>query len=275
MARPRMDELKATEESGYDFVTGKPGGNGGNPELDPWRAWAFDVSYEKYFAENKGYVSTAAFYKDLTSYIYKQTTDGYDSRTCARRRPTTLFPPGVTKQCTGNFTRRSMARVDICGAWSLRPRYSFDLFADALDGFGAILSYSYTKSDIEVQGTVSAVATENIPLPGLSEDVGTPRCTTKNTASAPASRRVIARSTSVKSQISLTTERLRFVDSDMITDAQVSYLFGDGTLEGLQILFQVNNLTNEPYIAYSEDKSALMDYQEYGTQYLLGLNYRF
>jgi outer membrane receptor protein involved in Fe transport len=37
----------------------------------------------------------------------------------------------------------------------------------------------------------------------------------------------------------------------------------------------VNNLTNEPYIAYSVSKSRLLDYQEYGTQYLVGANYRF
>jgi iron complex outermembrane receptor protein len=65
------------------------------------------------------------------------------------------------------------------------------------------------------------------------------------------------------------------VDEDMITDAQLSYSFSDNMLEGLQILFQVNNLTNEPYIAYSENKQRLLDYQEYGTQYLLGLNYKF
>ena len=33
----------------------------------------------------------------------------------------------------------------------------------------------------------------------------------------------------------------------------------------MQILFQVNNLTNEPYIAYSENKQRVLDYQEYGT----------
>ena len=48
-----------------------------------------------------------------------------------------------------------------------------------------------------------------------------------------------------------------------------------GRLDGLQLLFQVNNLTNEPYVAYSQDRVRVMDYQEYGTQYLLGLNYRF
>ena len=57
----------------------------------------------------------------------------------------------------------------------------------------------------------------------------------------------------------------------MITDAQVGYAFGEGMLDGLQLLFQVNNLTNEPYIAYlGETSRVLMDYQEYGTQYLVG-----
>ena len=65
MARPRMDELKATEESDYDCGTGLPSGNGGNARLDPWRAYAFDISYEKYFGERSGYVSVAGFYKDL------------------------------------------------------------------------------------------------------------------------------------------------------------------------------------------------------------------
>ena len=68
---------------------------------------------------------------------------------------------------------------------------------------------------------------------------------------------------------------LRYVDSDMITDLQLSYLFSGGAMDGVQLLFQVNNLTNEPYVAYSQDKQRLLDYQEYGTQYLLGVNYRF
>ena len=67
----------------------------------------------------------------------------------------------------------------------------------------------------------------------------------------------------------------RFVDSDQITDAQFSYSFSGERLDGLQLLFQINNLTNEPYIAYSQDETRVLDYQEYGTQYLFGLNYRF
>ncbi len=33
---------------------------GGNPLLDPWRATALDLSYEKYFGE-KAYVAAAIF----------------------------------------------------------------------------------------------------------------------------------------------------------------------------------------------------------------------
>ena len=82
LARARMDQLKATEESGYNSGTGEPSGTGGNPTLDPWRAYAFDVSYEKYFAERGGYVSVAGFYKDLRSYIFSQTDPTTTSRIC-------------------------------------------------------------------------------------------------------------------------------------------------------------------------------------------------
>ena len=42
---------------------------GGNPKLKPWKANTFDLSWEKYFGENQGYVSLAAYYKNLTTYI--------------------------------------------------------------------------------------------------------------------------------------------------------------------------------------------------------------
>ena len=149
------------------------------------------------------------------------------------------------------------------------------MFSEALDGFGVIVSYSYTESDIEITGSVSSVANEHIPLPGLSEDVwnATVYYEKYGFGARIATR---YRSEYIGEVTNFANERgLRFVDADMITDAQLSYAFGDGRLEGLQLLFQVNNLTNEPYIAYSVNKSRLLDYQEYGTQYLIGANYRF
>jgi len=275
LARARMDQLKATEESGYNFATGEPGGSGGNARLDPWKAWAFDVSYEKYFAGNKGYVSAAGFYKDLDTYIYNQTTDGHDFSALCATTPDAAFPPGVTKQCTGRFTQPVNGNGGYLWGMEFAASIPFDLFADALDGFGAILSYSYTDSDIEIQGSISSVTTQNIPLPGLSQDVWNATLYyEKYGFGARIATRY--RSEYIGEVANFANERaLRYVDADMITDAQLSYTFSGNMLEGLQVLFQVNNLTNEPYIAYSENKQRLLDYQEYGTQYLLGLNYRF
>jgi iron complex outermembrane recepter protein len=275
-ARPRMDQLKATEESGFGSTPNEegkfePGGSGGNPQLDPWEALAFDVSYEKYFYDNKGYTSLAAFYKDLDTYIYNQTTDGYEfSDLCA-----TSPIPDDLKECTGNFTQPVNGEGGYLWGLEFAASVPFDMFSDVLEGFGAIVSYSYTQSEIEIQGSISSVASENIPLPGLSEDVWSATLYYENHGFG-ARIATRYRSEYIGEVSNFANERaLRFVDEDMITDAQLSYAFSDNMLEGLQILFQVNNLTNEPYVAYSENKDRLIDYQEYGTQYLLGANYRF
>jgi len=273
-ARPRMDELKATEESGYNAATGIPGGSGGNTQLSPWRAYALDVSYEKYLSRGS-YVSVAGFYKDLRSYIYRQTDPNHDFSDLLALLPPGYFAPGVTPQTTGSFSLPVNGQGGYLWGLEFATSIPFELFSEALDGFGAILSYSYTDSDITIAGSVSSVANSSIPLPGLSQDVWNATLYyEKYGFGARIATRY--RSEYIGEVTNFANERgLRFVDDDMITDAQLSYSFDQGALKGLQLLFQVNNVTNEPYIAYSVNKSRLLDYQEYGTQFLLGANYRF
>ena len=275
MARPRMDQLKATEESGYNFGTGEVGGSGGNARLDPWRAYAFDISWEKYFADRGGILTLAGFYKDLRSYIYTETDPDHDFSYLLDVTPPALFAPGVTPETTGPFSRPINGQGGYLWGLEFATSLQFGSFAEALDGFGAILSYSYTESDIAIPGSISSVANPSIPLPGLSEDVWNATLYYENYGfSARIATRY--RSEYIGEVTNFANERgLRYVDDDMITDAQIAYAFGEGSLEGLQLLFQVNNLTNEPYIAYSVSKERLLDYQEYGTQYLVGANYRF
>jgi len=274
IARARMDQLKATEESGYNFSTGEPSGNGGNPLLDPWEAWAFDVSYERYFGEGEGYLSLAAFYKDLDTYIYDQTVVK-DFTTLLENTPPQLFLPGVTPQTTGFFTTPVNGSGGYVQGLELAASVPFNMFSESLDGFGAQFSYSYTDSDISIQGSVSSISIDSIPLPGLSKDVWNLTLYYENYGFA-ARINTRYRSEYIGEVTNFANDRgFRFVDSDQITDAQFSYSFGGDRLSGLQLLFQINNLTNEPYIAYSQETTRVLDYQEYGTQYLLGLNYRF
>ena len=267
MARPRMDQMKASSEIGWG-QNGVPGGSGGNPFLDPWRAWAYDLSYEKYFSDFKGYVSAATFYKDLSSYIYTQTIQDWDF--------SYLLPPDcVNCQSTGSFTTPVNGQGGYLFGLEFAASLPFETFWESLEGFGLTVSYAYTDSDIEIEGSINSVQKDNIPLPGLSENVwnGTLYYENHGFGARIATR---YRSEYVGEVSNFANERaLRYVEGGAITDLQLSYLLSEGTFEGLQFLFQVNNLTNEPYEAYVDTKARVLDYQEYGTQYLIGVNYTF
>jgi iron complex outermembrane recepter protein len=279
LARARMDQLKASSEFGYAASTGIPGGSGGNPQLDPWRADAYDLSYEKYFGEKGGYLSVAAFYKDLKSYIYNQSNGNYDFSSFLATLPPGYFAPGVTPQTTGLFSQPINGKGGDLKGVELAISLPGELFTDSLRGFGAVLSYSYTDSGIKIQDPPgnnfnSGNNLGEIPLPGLSKSVWN---ATLYFERAGFSARVAtrARSKYIGEVTNFANDRsLKYVKGDQITDAQLGYEFGEGRLSGLSILLQMNNLTNEPYIAYAVTETRQQDFQEYGRQLLLGVNYK-
>ncbi|KAF7764365.1 hypothetical protein PCIT_b0348 [Pseudoalteromonas citrea] len=62
-------------------------GQGGNPNLDPYRATQFDASLEWYFQDG-GLVSAALFNKDVTSFIeFKRTLERHEGRLMSIDRP--------------------------------------------------------------------------------------------------------------------------------------------------------------------------------------------
>ena len=278
LARARMDQLKASSEFGYDAATGIPSGSGGNPHLDPWRADAFDLSYERYFGTN-AYVSLAAFYKDLETYIFNQVNGSYDFSEFLATLPPNYFAPGVTPQTTGSFSQPVNGSGGDLKGLELSVSLTGELFADALSGFGAILSVSQTESGITIEDPpgnnfLTGNGLGDIPLPGLSETVWSATLYYEKFGfSARIATR--ARSKYIGEVTNFANDRsLKYVKGDQITDAQLGYEFGAGSLQGLSILLQVNNLTNEPYIAYAVTETRQQDFQQYGRQILLGLNYR-
>jgi len=293
MARPRMDQLKDATDEGIGTQGGNPGGSAGNPLLNPWRADAFDLSYEKYFGNNKGYFAAAVFFKNLKSYIYDTTDANYDFSQFLKGITPNYFGLGCP-DASGNYaancphfvTTGSLNEPENGSGGKLKGvelslSLPGEMVGETLRGFGALLSISATSSNITIYdppaGSNSLITTNglgNIPLPGLSKVVWNATLFYENNGFA-ARIATNARSKYIGEITNFSNDRtFQYVKGNEITDLQVSYEFQQGYMKGFQLLFQVNNLTNEPYVSYQQSEARLMDYQTYGKQFLFGFNYK-
>lgn len=268
-ARPRVDQMRANNNTSLEFSgqnQGRWSRNGGNPELRPWEANAYDISIEKYFAE-RGYVSLAYFYKDLRTYVYDQTTP-FD----ATGLPIPTGYTGPTPQPVGVYTRPSNGEGGNLKGWEFAISVPFDIFSDALEGFGIQGNHSDTSSSIKRLGPDGP----DEPIAGLSDKVTNISLYYENYGfQARVGQR--KRSDFLGEIQGFGADRaLVYIDGETVTDVQIGYTFQEGSsLEGLSILLQVNNVTDEPYRQFFLDNGLTQRYEEYGRQYLLGATYRF
>ncbi|MBI3349994.1 MAG: TonB-dependent receptor [Burkholderiales bacterium] len=267
ITRPRMDDLRATQSYGVDNTRKIWTGDGGNPELKPWKADALDLSYELYFG-NKGYVSVAAFYKDLKTFIYKQKLN-----INFKDRFGTLTPPGAVTPTSdiGEFETQANGQGGSMSGAELAVSVPLDLVTPMLSGFGVQLSYAYVGSKIAPFGPG-----DTRPLPGLSPNTyNLTAYYEKSGFSARISTRI--RDGFVGEVTGFGADRtFEYVKKEKVTDMQLGYEFQSGMAKGLSVLFQVNNLGNEPYVEYyNNDLTQTKQYTKYGKTYLFGVNYKF
>ena len=272
VARPRVDQLRAALEFGVNTATGEPGGSGGNPLLNPWIANAYDLSWERYFEGNKGYLAAALFYKDLQSYIYTQTRT-FDFQDLL----VGYVPPvgTVTPQRFGNFSSPVNGEGGSLKGLELTASVPLEMLADPLQGFGVVANASFYDSGIKIRDpeSSSSVGGGDIGLPGLSDRVLNLTAYYENNGfEARINQR--RRSDFIGEIGNFNGARtLRYVVGESITDAQVSYAF-KGSLEGLSVLLQASNLTDESYRTYAGTKDRPLEFIKWGRTYLLGINYK-
>lgn len=273
-SRPRMDQMNATFSYGWndanrtstDINNAYFGAGGGNPQLRPWEADTFDISYEHYFQPG-AYVSLAAFYKDLKTFIYNQQTvydfTGLDYPTGAGLPPVGSFLGRYSQP--GNGEGGTIQGIEIAGA------IPFSMFHPVLEGFGAVASYSDTSSDIQPDpGNPSR------PIEGLSERVANVTAYYERDGfQARVSGRYRSEFLGEVAALGATRDT-RYVDSETIVDAQIGYEFQSGPLEGLSVILTGSNLTDEEFVTLENlDPLQVRDYQVYGSTYMIGVNYRF
>ena len=272
MARPKVDDLRASSSFSYDGTKGLLTGSGGNPGLKPFRANAVDLSYEKYFG-TKAYIGVAGFYKQLSSYIVNLTNTRYDFGRYVT--PGTVIPPNLS--LIGEFTQPINGSGGNISGVELSASLPLNMLAKPLDGFGVFASYANTTSSLNL--ATAGLATDNvstgtIPLPGLSKRVTNYGVYFEKWGF---SARVAARSRSdFVGEVTdgVGDRKLTYIKGETITDAQIGYEIQSGMLKGLALRLEVSNAGNTDYVRYRDLPSNEVERKKDGKFYQFGLNYK-
>ena len=265
VARPNMADLRAGLTASVGQTDRMWSGSGGNPKLEPWRANAYDLSFEKYFAK-RSYLGVATFVKKVTTGIITKDVQ-YDFSNIPN--PTAITP--ISNM--GTMSTPTNTSGGIVRGWELSGSLGGELISKALDGFGLLGSYSKTASNLP--GTDKNGLATGTSLEGLSGDVwGLTAYYEQNGFQARIAQRYRSGFTAMRHNAFLNS--METIEREKTTDFQVGYEFQSGQLKGLGILFQVNNLLNTPYVVTQtvDGITARGSYHEYGRQMLLGLNYK-
>lgn len=242
-------------------------GTVGNARLKPWVADAVDISYEYYFGRT-GYISVAGFHKMLESYIYKQQLPydftGFEYSSL----PAPAYWSGIiSKQANGKGGRISGFEVSLSATG--------DMVSDWLEGFGMTGNLSYTDSSIKRDPS-----DPKGPLEGLSKLVTNSTVYYENSGFA--FRLSHAYRSKFLGEVTGfgAGRELTLIRPQNWVDGQISYEFQEGSMKGLSVLFQANNILNGTQISYERngtdlnDARKVHDYQKYGTTFLFGVSYK-
>lgn len=261
-----------------------------NPFLRPFEAEQIDLSYEHYFEETEGVFALALFNKDIkndqqtvgfTEFPFQELGFGSFAIPSSRLQEPTRDP------VTGEITDLGAALPVVDGTLTISTNnadagfirgvevsltQTLNFLPQPLDTFGFQASYARLDTELNVTNPFTGDTAATLPFPGLAENSG---------------------------QLTLfwSYEGLELRLSTNYQDAKVGELFdptgGDGDLalfeeqttmdfqssydfgNGLQLLFQVSNLTDEPNLSSFGGGNRTGNIQFFGRQFYFGANYNF
>ncbi len=268
ISRPRFFELRGSIDLSVAGSTATA--SGGNPDLSPYRANQFDIAYEHYFGRS-GVVTVGAFYKDLRSFIIGGTISNFDFGAEGL-----TFPPPPAPQPSsliGNFNTPINGNGGFVYGFELNFAKTFIELPAPFDGLGVSANYSYNQSDLDFTSTRSGLPVD-LALPGLSKHVFNPTIFyEKSGFSIRGSGRY--RSSFVAPQVGI-DEQIVTNASEFVVDAQVSYTFQEGSpLNGLKLLIQGTNLTDEPTRSFFGAQAQKGTIQKFGRSVFVGASIKF
>lgn len=306
MARPDIDRLAANASTNIgqvfafqdrdsgEITLSNPfseitGSARNSPFLEPFYANQFDVSYEYYFEETDGALIAAFFFKDIESFIQNTDIENYDFEAAGIVVPDEIAVPvflepefegdeavlvrdsngdpvfaTVPTQNGTYSTAINNAEGGYIRGIELAYTEIYSMLPGLWSGLGVSASYSHTESEIQLATGNGVFASS---LPGLSENVAqlTVFWEYEGFETRLSGR---FRDQFVSEQVAVNDQTVNF-DSELVVDYQASYEINENT----SVLFQINNLTDEPTRSYFSSKEQTGTIQFFGTQYFLGLTY--
>ena len=271
MMRPRLPDMNNIVTFNYN-ATYTPAiytGGGGNPLLRPYKAFALDLSFEKYF-HNTGYIALQLYYKHLDTYIDPSANvTNFDYS--GFPKPAGLVPSTPIGVFSGP--------VNTHGGWikggELAGTLPGDLLSPMLSGFGLTGGIGYTETKAyDATGAATAI-------PGYSKWVGNMTAFyEKNGFNLRGSMRYRSGFLGDFALFSGGLDR-QAVLAETVYDAQIGYDFPkESKLAGLSLFLQGQNLTDQRQATLAQINGAAvpdawLKYQTYGRRFLAGFTYKY
>jgi iron complex outermembrane recepter protein len=231
--------------------------SGGNPFLQPYSSTSYDISFEKYFSPGSAII-VAAFHKDLSDWIidFNELVDLTQPIENAGFGNILVTAPELA---TGVFSGPvNFADGKITGIEGT-IRVNFGDLSSALDGFGGFYSITYADAEVQNQNF------DPLPIPGYSDLTWSGDIFyEKNGFRAKLAARYRSGFLSEVQNFDGSLSGAQ-AQSETILDAQIGYTFDKpgSFLNGVGILAEVFNMTNEPFVTQNDLFNAAGD--EIGT----------
>jgi iron complex outermembrane recepter protein len=280
LTRPRMDDMRPNTTVSFSFNDssilnpnvgqGPFSGSSGNPLLKPIEANQFDLSYENYFADD-GFFAVSFFFKDLKNWHESGNAivdfsefyiPGYhDSTDATGNQPPATF--------LGAVSYRQDGLQGTVKGWELQGNIPMSIIHESLEGFGIVASATFLDGEFDDGSRIPGLSDEAYSLTAYYENSGF-----EIRVSGTKRSDFLSETRGISLSLVGATD-----NGGELWDAQIGYDFGESgieSLEGLRVTLKGQNLTDEPTVQTNgADARQITQYQSYGRNFLLGLNYSF
>jgi TonB-dependent receptor len=273
MARPNLGSLTPSTTvsvSGSSHTV-----TAGNPNLDPFRGKAYDLSFEWYF-EKGSLISLALFHKDIDSFVQtKQITSIFHGNAFGIPDNVAIAACGTQVGCDVTNTPWTFTvPVNTPGGpvdgFEINYQQSFSFLPWLFTHTGALINYTHVTSSIKYVNGAGVVVAEN-DLTGLSRE-------SYNATLYYEDDRISARISAAYRSKYLTRvpgqEAGTDVDGTNSTfnlDTSVQYTWN----EHLKLTFEGINLTDEFQDQYNDSSNRVSFYHHTGREFLFGFRYSY